>query len=321
MILNFFKSKEKRHTIAFYNIENLFDVYDDELTRDSDMTPSSEKKWSIKRYKNKLRKIGYVISNIGKDDVKRHPAIVGLAEVENEAVLQDLVNSKHLEDYNYKFVHYDSPDERGIDVALLYDDTVFNVAYSKSYKLELIDEFGVEDLTRDILLVSGLFEGLELHLIVNHWPSRRTGDVETKHKRLKAAKKVTEIIDELKLKSPNAKVVIMGDFNDDPESESVKTLEKSHGLFNPMRTLLSLDRGTTSHNHRWNLFDQFLITHNFFERKKNALRYVKANIFDEDYLKEYDGKYKGSPYRTYVGKRYKGGYSDHFPVYLIVSKK
>lgn len=321
MKLNFFKSKGKKHTIAFYNIENLFDVYDDEITRDTDMLPTSEKKWSIKRYKNKLRKVGYVISNIGLKDVKRHPAIVGLAEVENEAVLKDLVTSKHLEEHNYSFVHYDSPDERGIDVALLYDDTVFKVAYSKTFTVDLLTEDGAIDYTRDILLVSGLFEGLELHIIVNHWPSRRSGDIETQHKRLKASQKVTEIISFLKEKNPVAKVVVMGDFNDDPESNSLKALELSHGLFNPMRTLLSQDRGTTSYHQKWNLFDQFLITPNFFERKKGNLRFVNANIFDEDFLKENEGKYKGSPYRTYVGKRYKGGYSDHFPVYMILSKK
>jgi len=319
--LNLFKSKEIQQTIAFYNIENFFDVYDDEVTRDNDMLITSEKKWSIKRYKNKLRKIGYVISNIGKKETKRHPAIVGLAEVENEAVLSDLVTSKHLKAYNYSFVHYNSPDERGIDVALLYDETVFKVAYSKTFTVNLLSQEGEVDHTRDILLVSGLFNGLELHVVVNHWPSRRTGDIETEHKRLKASRKVTDIISELKEKSPKAKVIVMGDFNDDPESKSIKALELSHKLYNPMRTLLSQDRGTTSYNQKWNLFDQFLITHNFFERKKNVLRYINANIFDENFLKEQDGKYKGSPYRTYVGKRYKGGYSDHFPVYLILSKK
>ena len=321
MKLNFFKSKETRHTIAFYNIENLFDVYDDEITRDNDMQPTAEKRWSIKRYKNKLRKIGYAISSIGEEDVKRHPAIVGLAEVENEAVLKDLVSSKHLDDLDYKFLHYNSPDERGIDVALLYDEKVFKIAYSKTFTVDLLDDDGEVDHTRDILLVSGLFEGLELHVIVNHWPSRRTGDVATEHKRMKASEKVTEVISMLKEKNPEAKIVVMGDFNDDPESNSLKALETSHGLFNPMRTLLSNDRGTTSFNHSWNLFDQFLITHNFFERKKNALRFVEANIFDADFLKEAEGKYKGTPYRTYVGKHYKGGYSDHFPVYMVISKK
>ena len=320
MRLNIFKKKEKRHSIAFYNIENLFDIYDDDLTRDDDFLPTAEKRWTVKRYKNKLRKIGFVIANIGKKDTQTHPAIVGLAEIENEDVLKDLVASKHLEELNYKFIHYDSPDERGIDVAMLYDETVFKVAFSKTYTVDLLDDDGDVDYTRDILLVSGLFEGLELHLIVNHWPSRRSGDVETEHKRMKDSQKVTEIISELKEKSPIAKIVVMGDFNDDPSCNSVKALEQSHGLFNPMHTLMSHDRGTTSHNHSWNLFDQFLITHNFFERKKDTLRFVNANIFDEDFLKEYEGKYKGSPYRTYVGKRYKGGYSDHFPVYMVLKK-
>lgn len=321
MKLNFFKPKEKRHSIAFYNIENLFDIYNDQFTRDDDMAPTSEKRWSIKRYNNKLRKIGYAIANVGLKQVDRHPAIVGLAEVENEAVLKDLVGSKHLKPFNYKFVHYNSPDERGIDVALLYDESVFKVAHSKAYNLELIDEFGVVDLTRDILLVSGLFDGLELHLLVNHWPSRRTGDIETEHKRIKASQKVAEIISFLKEKNPAAKVIVMGDFNDNPNSKSLTALETHHGLFNPMRTLISVDRGTTSYNRSWNLFDQFLITSNFFERKKNALRFISAHIFDADFLKEQDGKYKGSPYRTYVGTRYKGGYSDHFPVYMVLGKR
>ena len=321
MKLNIFRSKEKKYTVAFYNIENLFDIYDDELTRDDDFIPTAEKRWTVKRYKNKLRKIGFVISNIGRKETHSHPSIVGLAEIENKAVLQDLVKSKHLEAHNYNFIHYDSPDERGIDVALLYDESIFKVAYSTTYTVELVDEDGEIDYTRDILLVSGLFNGLELHIIVNHWPSRRTGDIETEHKRLLASNKVSDIITELKEKNPDAKVIVMGDFNDDPASNSIRQLVKSHGLFNPMDTLLSQDRGTTSYNHSWNLFDQFIITHNFFERKKNALSFVNANIFDEDFLKLYEGKYKGSPYRTYVGNRYKGGYSDHFPVYMTLKIK
>lgn len=309
------------HTLAFYNIENLFDIYDDELTRDDDFLPTAEKRWTVKRYKNKLKKLGFVISEIGKKETNRHPAIVGLAEVENADVIKDLITSKHLAELDYGFVHYDSPDERGIDVALLYDKNRFKVAHSKNYAIELYNEKEKIDYTRDILLVSGLFEGLELHVIVNHWPSRRTGDVETNHKRMTASEKVIEIISSIKNKNTNAKIIVMGDFNDDPTNESVAHLVKSHGLFNPMETLISNDRGTTSYNKEWNLFDQFMFTHNFFERKKNSLRFVDANIFDEDFLKLYDGKYKGTPYRTYVGKRYKGGYSDHFPVYLTLKIK
>ncbi len=309
------------YTLAFYNIENLFDIYDDELTRDDDFLPTAEKRWTVKRYKNKLRKLGFVISEIGKKETNTHPAIVGLAEVENAEVIKDLMSSKHLAEIDYDFVHYDSPDERGIDVALLYDRNRFKVAYSKNYSIDLFNEKDEADYTRDILLVSGLFEGLELHVIVNHWPSRRTGDLETGHKRMAASKKVVEIIDNIKTKNKEAKIVVMGDFNDDPNNESVTHLVHSHGLFNPMETLISNERGTTNFKQKWNLFDQFMFTHNFFERKKNSLRYVNANIFDEDFLKLYDGKYKGTPYRTYVGRRYKGGYSDHFPIFLTLKIK
>lgn len=320
-MFNFLKSKAKKHTIAFYNIENLFDVYDEEYTRDDDFVPNSEKRWTIKRYENKLKKISYVIANIGRKETEKAPAIIGLAEVENADVLKDLTESKHIEAFNYKFVHFDSPDERGIDVALLYDETLFKVAYTETFSVPLYEDDGTIDYTRDILLVSGLFEGLELHVLVNHWPSRRTGDEETESKRIKASDKATEIISSIKEKNPNAKIIIMGDFNDDPASKSIKNLVNNNGLFNPMDTLLSQDRGTTSFRQKWNLFDQLMVTHNFFERKSKSLRFHKANIFDEDFLKLYEGKYKGSPYRTYVGKKYKGGYSDHFPVYMTISKK
>lgn len=321
MILNAFKSSLKKYTVAFYNIENLFDIYNDKVTRDNDLLPNATRRWTVKRYQNKIKKLSFAISNIGKEETQIPPAIIGLAEVENEAVLNDLVTFKHLEDYNYKFVHYNSPDERGIDVALLYNEDVFKVAYSKTYTLEIFDENGVQDFTRDILVVSGLLDGLELHLIINHWPSRRLGENSSEYKRVIAASKVEDIITELKEKDPNAKVIVMGDFNDDPSSKSINQLVASHNLYNPMDTLFDLNRGTTVHNDTWNLFDQFLITPNLFERKKEALRFYKANIFDADFLKQREGHYEGSPFRTYAGKKYLGGYSDHFPIYMTLIKK
>jgi len=321
LILNAFKSSLKKYTVAFYNIENLFDIYNDKVTRDNDLLPNATRRWTVKRYQNKIKKLSFAISNIGKEETQMPPAIIGLAEVENEAVLNDLVTFKYLEDYNYKFVHYNSPDERGIDVALLYNADVFKVAYSKTYTLEIFDENGVQDFTRDILVVSGLLDGLELHLIINHWPSRRLGENSSEYKRVIAASKVEDIITELKEKDPNAKVIVMGDFNDDPSSKSINQLVASHNLYNPMDTLFDLNRGTTVHNDTWNLFDQFLITPNLFERKKEALRFYKANIFDADFLKQREGHYEGSPFRTYAGKKYLGGYSDHFPVYMTLIKK
>lgn len=313
-------SQQELLTVAFYNLENLFDVHDAHGKNDKDFLPDSNKRWTLKRYKNKVKKLGFAISNIGVKETNTHPILVGLAEVENEKTLKDLIQSKNLESLPYNFVHYDSPDERGIDVALLYDKNRFAVLDSKNHFIQLHDDRGDVDYTRDILHVTGLLDGYKVHVIVNHWPSRRQGNIETEHKRLTAANKVIDIITAIKTEDENAKIIIMGDFNDDPASKSIKHLVKSKGLYNPMDTLLSYTRGTTSHNKKWNLFDQIIITTNFFERKPEVLRFYDADIFDADFLKQFEGRYKGTPFRTFVGKKYKGGYSDHFPVYITLKK-
>ena len=307
-------------TVAFYNLENLFDITDDKHTNDTDFLPTSVKKWTPKRYDNKLRKLSFAISNIGRHETGKHPAIVGLAEVENASVIEDLISSKHLKDCHYGYVHYDSLDERGIDVALLYDTNAFKVMTSDTFTIQLFDDDGSPDYTRDILLVSGLLDGEAIHVIVNHWSSRREGEKETEHKRIASSDKVGEIISMLRDDHPDAKIMVIGDFNDDPSSNSIKRLVEGSNLYNPMETLRSYNRGTTSYNRQWNLFDQILMSTNFFESTTNEFEFSTANIFDEDFLKLFDGKYKGTPFRTYVGKKYKGGYSDHFPVYAIFKK-
>lgn len=312
--------RDDMQTVAFYNVENLFDIFDNKRTNDTDFLPTSIKKWNVKRYTNKLTKIGYAISIIGKKETGKHPTLIGLAEIENAKVIKDLIASKHLKDCNYDFVHYDSPDERGIDVALLYDKKAFKVLTSKPFAIELTNNQGLPDYTRDILLVSGLMDGEKVHVIVNHWSSRREGERETEHKRFASSDKVGALISNLKLEDADAKIIIMGDFNDDPHSNSVKRLVNGFNLFNPMETLRSFDRGTTNYNRQWNLFDQIFISTNFFNTSNNLYEYSTANIFDEDFLKVNEGRYKGTPYRTYVGKKYKGGYSDHFPVYAIFKK-
>lgn len=311
---------DNMQTIAFYNLENLFDLEDDKDTHDNDFLPTSIKKWTPKRYDKKLQKLGYVIRNIGHEETGKHPAIVGLCEVENAKVINDLIASKHLKDCHYNFVHYNSPDERGIDVALLYDTNAFKVIESKPYSIILKDKDGSADYTRDILHVSGTLDGEPIHVIVNHWSSRREGEKETEHKRLASSKKVGEIINSLQQKDTDAKIIIIGDFNDEPSNNSIKQLVKAYNLFNPMETLRSYNRGTTNYNRKWNLFDQIIISTNFFRSSKNDLEFFKANIFDKDFLKLFKGKFKGTPFRTYVGTKYKGGYSDHFPVYAIFKK-
>ncbi|MCD2258457.1 endonuclease/exonuclease/phosphatase family protein [Psychroserpens luteolus] len=304
------------YTVAFYNLENLFDIYNDASKHDDDFLPNSEKRWTQKRYDRKLFKLAQVISKIGFENTQKPPSIVGLAEVENKNVLRDLIESKHLESYNYGIVHYNSQDERGIDVAMIYDKTVFTVQHSKTYSIYLEDEIGEQDYTRDILLVSGILHSEKVHCIINHWPSRREGEQESMPKRLKAAQKVVEIIDAIKTKDPNAKLLVMGDFNDNPSNESIKFLSSNGDLYNPMETMLSYSRGSLNHNFKWNLFDQILFSTNFFETQKNKLKFDEADIFDEKFLTQYKGKFKGQPFRTFVGKKYKGGYSDHFPVFV-----
>jgi len=304
------------YTIAFYNIENLFDVENDPLTNDDDFLPTSAKRWKPERYKNKLLKLGSVISKIGEENTETAPVIIGLAEVENKKVLSDLVQSKNLINEAYSYVHFDSLDERGIDVALLYKSSVFTIEHSETFSVYLQTESGEQDYTRDILLVKGILNNEPLHLIVNHWSSRREGEKETEFKRLASSKKVNAIIKTIKGKNPNAKIIVMGDFNDNPNNDSVTLMVKESALYNPFKTVWSRDKGSLSYNFQWHLFDQILFSTNFFDANNSTLSFNSANVYNSKFFTQYHGKYKGQPFRTYVGKKYKGGYSDHFPVYV-----
>lgn len=309
-------------TMAFYNCENLFDVYNDKRTNDSDYTSNSVKKWTYPRYENKLKKLSFAISNIGREETGKHPALVGLAEVENAKVVKDLINQMHLEDCNYNYIHYNSLDKRGIDVALIYDRTVFTVTHSETFSIDLVNaRDGSLDLTRDILLVSGLLDDEKIHVIINHWASRREGEKETEYRRMISSHKVGEIIQFLRIENVDAKIVVMGDFNDDPYSNSIKNLVDTNQLYNPMGVMNSFSRGSTNHDRKWNLFDQIIISTNFFKCSENKYGFFKADIFDDSFLRIFRGRYKGTPFRTYMGKKYIGGYSDHFPVYAIFKRQ
>lgn len=312
--------KKNTRTIAFYNIENLFDTIDNPLTNDDDFLPFSKKRWTKKRYRNKLLKLGKVISEIGHKESEIAPVIVGLAEVENKNVLLDLISSDTLKKENYNFVHYDSPDERGIDVALLYKNSVFKVIHSETYSVYLEDELGQRDYTRDILLVQGFLFDEKISIIINHWSSRREGEEATAYKRIASAHKVNSIIKDIEASNPDEKIIVMGDFNDNPDDESLLLIEKESMLFNPFKTVRSRYRGSINHNFQWNLFDQILCSINLFDSSSSPITFDSANIFDDKFLTQYHGKFKGQPFRTYVGKRYKGGYSDHFPVYITLRK-
>ncbi|WP_033959738.1 endonuclease [Psychroserpens jangbogonensis] len=310
---------EHQYTVAFYNVENLFDFKDNGLTHDNDFLPDSAKRWTKNRYEKKLYKLADVISKIGFDDVQKPPTLIGIAEAENKKVLQDLIETKDLKAYNYGIVHYDSKDERGIDVGLIYNKDEFELESSMPFSIYLEKESGAQDFTRDILLVSGKLNGELIHCIINHWPSRRDGLVKSSLNRIAASQKAIEIIGTIRTKEANPKIIVMGDFNDNPNNESVKMLNEKGELFNPMKTLVSYSRGTQNHKFKWNVFDQILFSTNFFETDDESLKFEEADIFDEKFLTQYQGKFKGQPFRTYSGKKYKGGFSDHFPVYMRLS--
>ncbi|MFK5972098.1 MAG: endonuclease [Flavobacteriaceae bacterium] len=318
MNFSFFKRKKGKnlHTIAFYNLENLFDTVDDPDTLDDDYTPTGFRKWTNKRYKTKLYKLGKTISEIGFETTQKAPVLVGVAEVENEVVMNDLIQSESLQGINYGFVHYDSPDERGIDTALIYNKDHFEVLASEAITLLVYNLNGERDTTRDILYVHGKLNGEEVHIFVNHWPSRRDGNTETAYKRIQAAETILNFMKGLESRYEDPNYIIMGDFNDDPTSKSIKTLMQSKRLYNPMDKLFSPDRGSANYKRSWMLFDQIIVSHNFFNYKRGTHSFAHANIFDGHFLTEFKGKHKGSPFRTYAGRKYLGGYSDHFPVYI-----
>lgn len=306
------------YTVAFYNLENLFDIYDDPDTLDDDFTPKGHKKWDAKKYSRKVKKMALVISQIGIKETGFPPAIVGLAEVENKEVVEDLIQTQSLQKYGYGYVHYDSADERGIEVAFLYRKNIFSVEHSQTFTLLIENEFGERDFTRDILLVKGKLQGETVYCIINHWPSRREGEDKTEYKRIAGADKVHQIIDIIKEETDLAKVLIMGDFNDDPISKSIKQHLVDEDLYNPFESLLAKGNGSLNHNGDWHVFDQIIISKTFFE--DSGFIYRNAYIFDDYFLKEWKGKRRGNPFRTYIGKWHQGGFSDHFPVYITLEE-
>ncbi|MCL6274383.1 endonuclease [Muricauda sp. 2012CJ35-5] len=310
------KHKENNFVIAFYNLENFFDTHDDPHTLDDDFTPSGRKEWSESRFRKKSKKLARTISLIGGEYSSEVPVLVGVAEVENELALDSILHTKSLEEVNYDYVHFESPDERGIDTALIYHKSHFEVLDAETIPLMLTNGNGDRDYTRDILYVHGKLHQEEIHVFVNHWPSRRDGSDETKHKRIKAAETVLAKIETLPEENPNC--IVMGDFNDDPNSESIQRIMASEQFVNPMQQLLSPKSGSANYKGQWSLFDQIIISHSFLNFEKGTHSFKKAKIFAPKFLKEWKGKYKGNPFRTFVGKKYLGGYSDHFPVYIVL---
>ncbi|MBN2174105.1 MAG: endonuclease/exonuclease/phosphatase family protein [Bacteroidales bacterium] len=326
-----FPQEEKTFKIAcigFYNLENLFDtVLDADLYNNVEFTPEGPNQWTSARYHEKLNHMAFVISQIATDITPDGPALLGVSEIENRRVLEDLVKEESIRDRNYQIVHYDSPDARGVDVGLLYQPKYFKVTNSKSYKLNMDDS---RFKTRDQLVVSGLLDGEMIHVIVNHWPSRRGGEKNSRPKRNAAGDLSRYIVDSLLNADANAKIMVMGDLNDDPVNPSVldhlggkgsenKLQEKD--MYNPMFKLYRDGIGSLAYRDAWNLFDQIVISQGLLGKDYNSYKFYSAKVFNKNFLKQKEGAYMGYPLRTFAGGVYLGGYSDHFPVYILLIKE
>lgn len=312
--------KQNFATIAFYNVENFYSKSSDES-----FLPSNFIKWKDNRYETKLNKIAFCISKIGRVETNELPFLVGLAEVENDDVLQDLTHNDFLKEGNYKTLLYESLDERKINVGLIYRQQFFEVLESEPIRFVFKDQFDNKSYTRDILYVKGILMKETVHLFIVHLPSKIDKEI-NQLKRQHIFKTIRKRINDLLIENPLEKIIVMGDFNDSPTNpdliDELNTRAKQDEvnrseLFNPMVGLQSYKRGSMVFKKQWMLFDQQLFSKGFLTSQSN-LEYIKTAIFDANFLKNSGGKSSGLPFRTFVGGKYFGGYSDHFPVYTIL---
>lgn len=315
--------------VGFWNFENLFDTEDDPAIRDEEYTPKGSKAWTTEMYATKLDRLAEVVAQLGTEVTPDGVALLGVAEVENKEVLEDFVQHPRVAKRNYNIVHFDSPDRRGIDVALLYQPKYFSVTNSKALPLLIYNSDSTRRFTRDVLLVSGKLDGDEIHVFVNHWPSRSGGEQASRAYREAGAAVVRKAVDSLLQINPTSKIVIMGDLNDDPISSSVKQILNTERkvnkldqgeLFNPMEAFYRKGIGTLAYRDAWNLFDQIIISDGLV-KPSNGYQFLKAHIFSQPFMVQKEGQFKGYPLRTHAGSQYLGGYSDHFPVYIFLVKE
>lgn len=303
------------------------------ILQKEEFSPGGKKVWTEDKYNQKLKNLAEVIAELGKTETQTAPVIVGLCEIENYKTVEDIIQQPALKKYDYGIAHFNSFDARGVDVALIYQKSRFQVTKAKPYVIEIFEEDGSRDYTRDILRVTGLLDGEEITFLVNHWPSRSGGEQASRPRRQKAAEVMKGIYDEIRSENPNAKIIAMGDFNDDPVSPSLdKTMGaiankgkiKDGDIVNLMYNLFKNGNGTLAYRDSWNLFDQFLVTGTLIDldKKFNSYKIFKTEIYSPNKLVQPDGQYKGYPYRMFSGDTYRAeGYSDHFPIYTVLLKE
>lgn len=313
------------YAIAFYNVENLFDTINSNGKYDLEFSPDGNRKWDSRKYAVKINNLANAIANFVTDSTPSGPAIIGISEVENENVVRDLVNASPLRSRALRYVHRDSPDPRGIDVALLYDPAMFTVTGVETHRLEI--EGNPDFRTRDQLCVSGILGVDTVSVIVNHWPSRLGGQELSEPLRIAAAGLSRQIADSVKAVDPWRSIIIMGDLNDDPSdiscAETIGARRNPYdvpptGFYNPWWDILAGGRGTLTYRGKWNLFDQIIVCGAMLPDNGSVLTFTGAEIIDLDFLKQKQAPYTGTPHRTYAGGRFLGGYSDHFPTQIFV---
>ena len=332
MSASYAREKFKVYGVGFYNLENLFDTCHDAGKNDYDFLPDGSYQWTGEKYTNKLRNLARVLSEMGTDKLPNVGcAAIGVAEVENQGCLTDLCNQEPLKAKNFKFVHIEGPDKRGIDCALLYNPALFKVRNVKLVPYVYRQPIDEKYLTRGFLTVSGTMAGEHVTIVVNHLPSRAA----TSYYREEGGRQLRELKDSLIRQDPKVKVIIMGDMNDDPHDPSMAEqlgakremadVEAPGGLWNPWWNVLAAGTGTLKYKGAWNLFDQIIVSHSLLDQqgKKNykSLTLTDYHIFTRDYLFQSDGKYAGYPLRTHSGGVWLNGYSDHLPTVIYLTKK
>lgn len=315
--------------IAFYNLENLFDTLDSPDTDDLEFTPHGPNLYNSKVYWDKQQHLAKVLSEIGTEYTPDGPALLGVSEIENISVLEDLVKQPAIAQRGYRIIHQDSKDGRGVDVALLYQPRYFTPSNVFYYPLPTSEPGDSLKYSRDILFASGELNGEPIIVSVNHWPSRRGGEQNTAHLRNAAAAYNRYYLDSMATHHQITKSIVMGDLNDDPVNESVRKYLRakkstedlgSNDMFNPFEAFYKKGLGTTAYKDAWSLFDQIILSSDL-ATSSIGFRYHKAVVFNPPYLTQKSGDFKGYPQRTYANGVYAGGYSDHFPVYVLLVKE
>ena len=339
------------HTVAFYNFENLFDTINGS-NLDEEWLPNGIQNWTSEKYHKKLHNLARVLSEIGTtDNPNNSPTLIGGAEIENRGVLEDLIKEPALINKDYGIVHFDSPDFRGIDVALLYQKKHFKPTSYKNiplliYKNQLnstAKEKNVNDdasddkseidkdldrvYTRDILLVTGFLDGEEVNVMVNHWPSRSGGEKKSSPFREAAGRLDRKIMDSIYKINPNAKIITMGDLNDGTYNKSVKEgigakrhkeEVKEFGVYNPFEEMFYKGNATLFYRDAGDIFDQIMVSETLIQKDFSSYRYWKAGIYNKPYMIATTGQYKGYPLRHGMNEI---GFSDHFPAYIYLIKE